>query len=102
MASPLLAMSPSMAGAATGRVTPETARRIGEEFELVFLSSMMEHMFSGLETDGPFGGGQAESTYRSLLIEEYGKSIAASGGVGIADEVSRELLAFQEMTPNEH
>lgn len=81
-----------------GKLDTAGVRAVAEEFEAVFLSTMMQHMFSGLETDGPFGGGQSEETWRSLLIEEYGKSIAAAGGIGIADEIARELLTLQEMT----
>jgi peptidoglycan hydrolase FlgJ len=86
---------------ASGRLDKATAREIGEEFEAVFLASMMQHMFAGIETDGPFGGGRAEETWRSLLIEEYGQEIAAAGGIGIAEEITRELLALQEIDPHD-
>ena len=32
-------------------------------------------------TDGPFGGGQGEEMFRSLMIDEYGKQIEAQGGL---------------------
>jgi Rod binding domain-containing protein len=67
-----------------------------EEFEAVFLSQMLESMFKGIKTDGPFGGGQAEEMMRSFMLQEYGKVMAASGGVGIAEAVKRELLHAQE------
>ena len=70
--------------------------RTAEDFEAFFLSSMLEHMFAGVRTDGPFGGGQAETVYRSLMMQEYGKVIAKAGGVGIADMVKRELIRAQE------
>ena len=71
-------------------------RQAAQEFESVFLSTMLQQMFSGVKTDGPFGGGHGEEMFRSLLIEEYGSSIAAAGGIGVADEVARELLSIQE------
>lgn len=74
------------------------ARKTAEEFESVFLNTMLAEMFSGVPTDGPFGGGQAEQTYRSLLIEEYANQMAASGGIGLADHVLRDIIALQEMT----
>lgn len=67
-----------------------------QEFEAVFLTTFVEQMFSGLETDGLFGGGHAEETYRSLLSQEYGRSIAESGGIGITDQVYSEILKAQE------
>ena len=72
------------------------ASEAAEEFETVFLTSMLEGMFSGLKTDPPYGGGHSEKVYRSLLVGEYAKEIARGGGVGIADHVYREILAAQE------
>lgn len=66
------------------------------DFEAVFLSQMLESMFKGIKTDGPFGGGHAEEMMRSFMLQEYGKVMAANGGVGIADAVKRELLHAQE------
>ncbi len=74
----------------------EEVREVAEDFEAFFLSQMLEHMFSGIRTDGPFGGGNAESIYRSLINDEFGKLISRTGGVGIADSVRREILKLQE------
>ena len=76
-------------------------KKVGHDFEAMFLSQMLGHMFSGIKADGKFGGGHAEETYRSLLVDEYGKSIAKSGGIGIADQIVRSvLLQFQEASSN--
>jgi Rod binding domain-containing protein len=74
-----------------------SARAAAEEFEAVFLSQMLEHMFAGISTDGPFGGGRSEQIFRSMMINEYGRMIAQSGGVGIADEVMGEILQVQDV-----
>lgn len=68
-----------------------------EEFEAVFIAEMMKPMFEGLSTDGPFGGGKAEEIFRSMLLQEYGASMAKSGHIGIADSVKQELIKSQEM-----
>lgn len=73
------------------------ARKAAEEFEAFFIAQTVEAMFAGIETDGAFGGGHAEQVFRSMLSQEYGKSMARSGGVGIADQVYREILKTQEM-----
>ena len=73
------------------------AKQAAEDFEAVFLAQMLAPIFDGLETDGPFGGGSSEKIYRSLLVQEYGKSIAKSGGIGISDAVQREILKLQEI-----
>ena len=72
------------------------ARQAAEDFEAVFLSQMLSHMFAGVETGGPFGGGHAEEVFRSVMVDEYGKMMARSGGVGIADNVMSEILRIQE------
>ena len=62
----------------------------------MFLSQMLSPMFETIGTDGPFGGGHGEQMFRSLLVEEVGKKLARSGGIGIADQVAREVLRLQE------
>ena len=81
------------------RQAPEAVRNAAEDFESFFLSQMFEMMFEGIETDGPFGGGHGEKIFRSLMITEYGKATAARGGVGIADQIIRQMLTTQEVSP---
>ncbi len=76
--------------------TADDAQRVGREFESMFLSQMLSPMFETIGTDGPFGGGHGEQMFRSLLVEEVGKKLARSGGIGIADQVAREVLRLQE------
>jgi Rod binding domain-containing protein len=75
----------------------DPAREAALEFESVFLSTILDRMFASLPTDGPFGGGQAEATYRSLLAGEYAGALARTGsGIGIADTLYAELIKLQE------
>lgn len=74
----------------------EKARAQAKDFEQVYLSTMLNQMFAGLSTAAPFGGGQAEETWRGMLVEKYADTITKSGGVGIADAVYRDLLQVQE------
>jgi peptidoglycan hydrolase FlgJ len=73
------------------------AKKAATAFEGVFLSQFLGQMFDGISTDGPFGGGQGESMFRSLMLDEYGKQIAAQGGIGLASVVTQELLKTQEV-----
>jgi Rod binding domain-containing protein len=72
------------------------ARATATDFEAVFLNSMFNQMFTGIDGDGPFGGGGGAGIWRSFLSEEYSKSFAKAGGIGIADHVYGALLAQQE------
>jgi flagellar protein FlgJ len=73
------------------------ARTTATDFEAVFLSSMFNQMFTGLDGEGPFGGAGAGGVWRSFLSDEYAKIFAKSGGIGMADQVYRSLLAQQEI-----
>ena len=73
------------------------ARAQAVDFETVFLNNMFSQMFTGIDGDGPFGGGGKAGVWRSFLTEEYAKSFAKAGGIGIADHVYRSLLAQQEV-----
>ena len=57
---------------------------------------MMQPMFANIDVEEPFGGGNAEKIWRTMMVDEYGKSMAKSGGIGIADTVYREILRAQE------
>jgi Rod binding domain-containing protein len=63
------------------------ARASAVEFEAVFLNSMFAQMFTGIDGDGPFGGGGSAGVWRSFLTDEYSRSFAKAGGIGIADHV---------------
>ncbi len=67
-----------------------------QDFEAMFLTQMMERMFTGLSGDGPLGEGAAGGAYRSMLADQYGKTIAAAGGIGLAASVRSELIALQQ------
>lgn len=85
-----------VAGTVRGTDPWAAARAAAQDFEAVFLTTMLSGMFEGLKTDPPFGGGHAEQSYRSLLVAEYAKAMSARGGIGIADHVYREIIAAQE------
>jgi peptidoglycan hydrolase FlgJ len=73
------------------------ARTAAVNFEAQFLNSMFSQMLSGVNGDGPFGGGPAVGVWRSFLTEQYAKSFAQAGGIGIADKVYHALIAQQEV-----
>jgi flagellar protein FlgJ len=75
--------------------TREQARAVAQEFERMFITEMMQPMFSGIETEAPFGGGQGEEVFRPMLLDQYADAVAKGGGVGIADAVMKEILRLQ-------
>ena len=87
------------AALANATQSQSAARSAAEQFEAQFVSQMLGHMFTGISTDGPFGGGRSEEIWRSQMIDQYGRQITAAGGIGIADQVMTEILRMQEGTP---
>ncbi|MBL4758810.1 MAG: rod-binding protein [Rhizobiales bacterium] len=73
------------------------AREKAVEFEGVFLSMMVKEMFSGIETEGDFTGGFGEEMFRGMMADEYAQAMAANGGIGLSDQIYREILAQQEI-----
>ena len=76
------------------------AKAAAQEFESMFLNSMFQQMSSGLNGDGPFGGSGALKVWRSFLTDQYAKTFAKSGGIGIAAHVYNELLKQQGVSPS--
>ena len=72
------------------------AKAGAQDFEQVFLNSMFQQMFANVG-QGPFSGGHGAQIWRSFLTDEYSKSFVKAGGIGIADQVMRALLARQEV-----
>jgi Rod binding domain-containing protein len=82
------------AGAATRAKIDATAK----QFESQFLSVMMGQMFEGTEASAPFGGGEAEATFRSFLTDAFAKSVSKHGGIGLAKDISKEMLKMQGLS----
>ncbi len=78
-------------------LAPNKIREAAAEFEAVFLSQMLTHMFKGIEPDPLFGGGKGEEIYQSFMVDEYAKILTEAGGIGVPDHVAKELLKLQEV-----
>ncbi len=73
----------------------DKVRAQAREFESMFVSSMMQHMFTGIGNDGPLGSGPSVGPWRSLLTEQYAKSLVKAGGLGLADHIYKSMMARQ-------
>jgi Rod binding domain-containing protein len=71
------------------------AKATATDFEGMFLNSMFSQMTNGLKGEGPFGDTPGTGVWRSMLTEQYSKSFAKAGGVGISNEVFRTLILQQ-------
>ena len=83
---------------ALAKVSPKAqakAKATSQDFEAMFLNSMFSQMTSGLKGEGPFGSTTGTGVWRSMLTEQYSKSFAQAGGVGISKDVYRTLILQQ-------
>lgn len=71
------------------------AHAAAQDFEAMFLNTMMQPMFATANDGGPFSGGPAAAVWRSMLTDQYARTFAKSGGIGIANHVYNALLAAQ-------
>ncbi len=83
---------------ALAKVSPQAqtkAKATATDFEAMFLNSMFSQMTTGVKGDGPFGDTTGTGVWRSMLTDQYSKSFAKAGGVGVADQVYRTLIMQQ-------
>jgi flagellar protein FlgJ len=83
---------------ALAKVSPQAqakAKSTSQDFEAMFLNQMFSQMTSGLQGEGPFGNTPGTGVWRSMLTEQYSKSFAKAGGVGISNDVYRTLIMQQ-------
>ncbi len=83
-------------GKTDGATVDHQALAAARSFEAFFLTQMLEQMSAGIDTDGPFGGGQSEKLYRSMLNQQYAQHLSEAGGIGLADTIYAELIKMQE------
>jgi Rod binding domain-containing protein len=100
LSGPLALSGPSgLAGRAPPSLGPvadeRAARTAAEDFETFFLARAFETMGSGVSDDSPFSGGPGESAWRGLLNDAFAAAAVRSGGVGLADRLTKDILALQ-------
>lgn len=91
-----LAQQRPLAPAPTATSDAAKADKAAKEYESVFVSQFLGSMFSSIPTDSVTGGGAGEEMFRSLMIDQYAKSIENQGGFGMASQMKAELLKHQQ------
>lgn len=72
-------------------------RQQAEELEGVFLTMLTKEMFASVKPNEALGGGGfGEETWRSMQAEQLADAMARAGGIGIADDLVRQMLDLQE------
>jgi peptidoglycan hydrolase FlgJ len=75
--------------------TYDALKKQSVEMEGLFINTLISQMFSSIDTESDFSGGQAEETWQGMMAEQYSQSVAEAGGFGLADPILRDLIALQ-------
>lgn len=72
------------------------AKKTADDFEAVFLENFTQSVMNSNGTEGPLGeNGVGGDVWRSMLTQEYAKQIQRAGGVGLSDQIMRDLIQVQ-------
>lgn len=83
-------------------MSDEKVQRTAKEFEAMALGEMLQPMFDTVDnSDGKFGGGQAEKQFQSMQVLELGKQVAKAGEIGIAHQVYGKMKEMAEKSAKE-
>jgi peptidoglycan hydrolase FlgJ len=74
------------------------AKDAAQNFESMFLNNMFQQMMTHIDGEGPFGGSGALKIWRSFMTEQYAKSFAKAGGIGLAPKIYDALLKHQGLS----
>jgi peptidoglycan hydrolase FlgJ len=103
LAVPAAKLAIGLAGSAIGAINKalspaeQKIKKTADDFETMFLENMMAQVFPQESGEGPIGdNGTGSQVYRGMLVNEYAKTVAKSGGVGISDAIYRQMLQMQE------
>ena len=95
-----LSVSPSFGAAATRPSAPADPAKMwkaARDFEAMALGEFLKPMFATVDSKkNLFSGGEAEKTWKPMLVDEIARQIAASGGLGLAGPVHAAMLRIQE------
>ena len=96
-----LMMDPTLQASGPGiKQAPRNAAgiaKVAEDFEAFFAGLVFDQISSDVEPDPVTGGGEGEDMFKGLLNQEYGKAIARTHSLEIADIVQKQLLQIQEV-----
>ena len=96
-------MTPIQPSSIDTKLPPQQVARIqksAQDFEAMAMGQMLAPMFETVDTSkGPFGGGSGEEAWKPMMVNELGKQMAKSGGLGLARPIMEQMLRMQEAQP---
>jgi len=76
---------------------PAKLWQAARDFEATALGELLKPMFDTVDSKkNPFSGGDAEKTWKPMMVDEIAKQIAAAGGLGLAGPIHDAMLRMQQ------
>ncbi len=69
-------------------------REAAEKLEAAFLAEMLKGAGLGA-MGGPFGGGQGEEQFASLMRDEQARMMVEGGGIGLAEHLFNQMAEYE-------
>lgn len=85
MSTPIVPVSGATATTPASASGTSTIREAAEGFEGVFMSMLVSEMMKGTDV------AEGNPVYSGLMTEKLGDQLAASGGIGLADVLERQM-----------
>ncbi len=85
-----------MKAAEKGELSKEQIREAAQKYEGFFVGKMLNIMFKTIPDNKMMSGGPGEKQFRDLMVNQYGKEVAQNGGLGLADQITEQLVNVQE------
>jgi Rod binding domain-containing protein len=78
---------------------PAKLWKTARDFEAMALGEFLKPMFETVDSKkNPFSGGDAEKTWKPMMVDQIARQIAAAGGLGLAAPLHDAMLRMQEET----
>ena len=79
---------------------PAKLWKTARDFEAMALGEFLKPMFETVDTaKNLFSGGEAEKTWKPMLVDQIARQISASGGLGLAGPIHDAMVRMQEGKP---
>ena len=92
-----LGVAGKVASGIADALDPAKAKKQADDFETMFLEQMTDRLTASEGTEGPLGeNGTGGGIWRSQLSQQYAKQIQKAGGIGLSNQIMRDLLSLQE------
>ena len=91
------AVPPAASLAAQGAEVNTKVMKAAQDFEAMTIGQLLQPIFDTVDdSQGLFGGGAGESSFKPMLITEMAKQVESHGGFGLADGIYQQMLKMQE------